>query len=91
MINESGLSPEGNSVTFFPLYNIYSDLVKVALGLTDNRSVERFFRDAGIRVQRIGKKKCVACEDLLNIMKGKKKVLRYKAPIIVSKEVDDLE
>lgn len=91
MINTNQELSEGNSVTFFPLYNIYSDLVKVALGLTDNRSIERFFRDAGVRIQRIGKKKCVACEDLLNVLKGKKRVARYQAPTIVSKEIDDLE
>jgi hypothetical protein len=91
MISENGLSPEGNSGMFFPLYNIYSDLVKVALGLTDNRSVERFFRDAGVRIQRIGKKKCVACEDILNAMKAKKSVLRYEARSALSRKIDELE
>lgn len=76
---------------FFPLYNIHSDLVKTAIGLTDNRSVEQFFREAGIRVREIGKKKCVTCEDLLKVTKGKQAIMRYEAQSELSKQIDDLE
>lgn len=76
---------------FFPLYNIYSDLVKTAIGLKDSRSVEQFFQEAGIKVHEIGKKKCVTCEDLLNVLKGKAIVMRYEAKSDLSRTLDDLE
>lgn len=53
--------------TFFPIYSIHSDLVKTALGLKDNRSVEQFFKVAGIKIHQLGNKKVITCEDLLNV------------------------
>lgn len=76
---------------FFPLYNIYSDLVKTAIGLKDTRSIEQFFRDAGVRIHEIGKKKCVTCEDLLNIIKTPQSVMTYAAKTEISKQIEDLE
>lgn len=76
---------------FFPLYNIYSDLVKTAIGLKDNRSVEQFFREAGIKVHEVGKKKCVTCEDLLSVAKNKQVFIKYEAKSELSKQIDDLE
>lgn len=76
---------------FFPWYNIYSDLVKTAIGLKDNRSVEQFFREAGIKIRDIGKKKCVTCEDLLNVAKNKQVIMKYDAQSDLSKKIDDLE
>jgi hypothetical protein len=76
---------------FFPLYNIYSDLVKTAIGLKDNRSVEQFFKDAGIKVHEIGNKKCVACEDLLNLGNAKQVFESYQARSELSKRIDNLE
>lgn len=77
---------------FFPLYNIYSDLVKAAIGLKDTRSVEQFFQQAGVKIHDIGNKKCVACEDLLNILTRKKQVVfKYEAQSELSKQIDKLE
>lgn len=92
MINRKGTESEGRTVTFFPLYSIYSDLVRVALGLSDTRSIMRFFREAGIKVHVIGKRKCVTCEDLLNVVKNNKPVaFRYEARSDLSKQIDDLD
>lgn len=63
---------------FFPVYNIYSDLVRTAIGLKDTRSIEKFFEEAGIKVHDIGGKKCILCEDLLNITKPKPQVYERK-------------
>ncbi len=79
------------SVIFFPFYNIHSDLVKTAIGLKDSRSVEQFFREAGIKVREIGKKKCVTCEDLLNVSKNKPVFMEYEARSELSKQIDKLE
>jgi hypothetical protein len=76
---------------FFPLYNIYSDLVKTAMGLKDNRSVEQFFKEAGIQIHEIGKKKCIRCEDLLNIVKNGMTIIEYKAQSKLSKRIENLE
>jgi hypothetical protein len=77
---------------FFPLYNIHSDLVKTAIGLKDNRAVEQFFREAGVVVRNIGKKRCVTCEDLLSITTKKQVVImRYEAQSELSKQIDELE
>lgn len=76
---------------FFPLYNIYSDLVKTAIGLKDCRSVEQFFRNAGIKVHEVGKKKFVTCEDLLRVTTNRQVVMRYEAQSELSKKIDDLE
>lgn len=76
---------------FFPLYNIFSDLVKTAIGLKDSRAVEQFFRDAGVKIHDVGKKKCVTCEDLLNVVKNKQVIIRYEAKSELSKKIDDLE
>lgn len=76
---------------FFPFYNIHSDLVKTAIGLKDNRSVELFFRDAGIIIREVGKKKCVTCEDLLNVLKKKQVYMKYEAQSDLSKQIDNLE
>jgi hypothetical protein len=76
---------------FFPLYNIFSDLVKTAIGLKDNRSVEQFFREAGIKVHELGKKKCVTCEDLFSVTKDKQVIFKYEAKSALSKQVDQLE
>jgi hypothetical protein len=77
---------------FFPFYSIHSNLVKAAIGLKDSRSVEQFFREAGIAVRDIGKKKCVSCEDLLNAMKNNKQtIMRYEAKSDFSKQLNDLE
>ena len=76
---------------FFPFYNIHSDLVKTAIGLKDNRSVEQFFREAGITVREVGKKKCVTCEDLLNVSKNKQIFMKYEAQSDLSKQIDNLE
>jgi hypothetical protein len=76
---------------FFPLYNIHSDLVKAAIGLKDNRSVEQFFLEAGIKIREIGRKKCVTCEDLLNIVKNKQVIIRYEGQSNLSKQIDKLE
>lgn len=76
---------------FFPLYNIHSDLVKTAIGLKDNRAIEQFFKEAGIEIHEVGKKKCVRCEDLLNFAKNKTVFLNYKAQSDLSKDIDDLE
>lgn len=62
---------------FFPFYSIYSDIVKTSLGLKDNRSIEKFFKEAGIKVYDIGEKKCVLCEDLLAVTKPKPVIFRY--------------
>ena len=63
---------------FFPFYSIHSDIVRVSLGLKDVRSVEKFFKEAGITVHDIGGKKCVMCEDLLAVTKPKPQVFQYK-------------
>jgi hypothetical protein len=77
---------------FFPFYNIHSNLVKTAIGLMDNRSVEQFFREAGIKVHDVGKKKCVTCEDLLNLVKiNKLVVMRYEPQSELSKQINELE
>jgi hypothetical protein len=76
---------------FFPLYYIFSDLVKTAIGVRDSRSVEQFFHDAGIKIHEIGKKKCVTCEDLLNAIKNKQVIMRYEAKSELSKKIDTLE
>lgn len=76
---------------FFPLYNIYSDLVKTAIGLKDSRSVDQFFHDAGIKIHEVGKKKCVTCEDLLSVVTKKQVIMRYEAKSELSKKIDDLE
>lgn len=74
---------------FFPFYSITSDLVKTAIGLKDNRSVEQFFNEAGIKLHDIGKKKCILCEDLLSVTKPKPAIFTYKSKI--SRKIDDLE
>lgn len=80
------------TAVFFPLYNIHSELVKTALGLKDNRSIEQFFLEAGIKIREIGKKKCVTCEDLLNVVKiNKQVVMRYEAKSDLSRQLNDLE
>lgn len=81
------------SAVFFPWYNIYSDLVKSAIGLKDNRSIEQFFNEAGIKIRDIGKKKCVTCEDLLNVVsvKNKQVFMNYEARSELSKQIDELE
>jgi hypothetical protein len=76
---------------FFPFYNIHSDLVKAAIGLKDSRSIEQFFREAGITVREIGKKKCVTCEDLLNVSKNKPVLMKYEAQSAISKQINNLE
>jgi hypothetical protein len=76
---------------FFPLYNIHSVLVKTALGLKDSRSVEQFFRAAGIKIREVGKKKCVTCEDLLSVTKDKQVIFKYEAKSALSKQIDQLE
>ena len=73
---------------FFPLYNIHSDLVKSAIGLKDNRSVEQFFREAGVEVRDVGGKRMVTCEDLVNISKPQPVFVTYKGK---SRKFDDLE
>lgn len=78
-------------VIFFPFYNIYSDLVRTAIGLKDSRSVEQFFREAGIKIYEIGKKKCVTCEDLLNVASNKQVFMNYEAKSELSKQIDNLE
>lgn len=80
------------SAIFFPFYNIYSDLVKIAIGLKDNRSIEQFFQEAGIKIMDVGKKKCVTCEDLLNVVKNNKPVvMRYEPQSDISKQISELE
>lgn len=79
------------NVVFFPFYSIHSDLVKTAIGLKDNRSIEQFFCDAGIKVYEVGKKKCVTCEDLLKVVKDKQAIMRYEAKSELSKKIDDIE
>lgn len=76
---------------FFPLYNIFSDLVKTSIGLKGSRSIEKFFKDAGIEVHEVGKKKCVTCEDLLKAVSNKQVFIRYEAQSELSKEFDKLE
>ena len=76
---------------FFPFYNIHSDLVKTAIGLTDNRSVELFFINAKIRITPIGKKKCVTYDDLMNATKPSPVVLRYEPKSQLSKRIDEIE
>lgn len=56
---------------YFPIYNIHSDLVKTALGLRDNRSIEKFMETAGVPIKLIGNKQCVFCEDLFNVIDSK--------------------
>lgn len=82
-----------NNIVFFPLYNIFSDLVKAALGLKDTRSIEQFFRAAGVKIHLLGTKKCVACEDLLNVVSGghQKQATPYEAKSKFSKRIDELE
>lgn len=69
--------------TFFPFYNIYSDLVKTALGLKSNQSIDQFFSDAGLKVVQIANKKCVTCEDIMTLLRPEimnlKGGLRYEA------------
>lgn len=76
---------------FFPFYNIYSDIVKTSLGLKSNRTIESFFKEAGIPVVIIGTKKCVTCEELLNAAKDKKVFATYVAQSARSKMLDELE
>ena len=76
---------------YFPLYNIHSDLVKTAIGLKDNRSVEQFFKEAGIEILDIGKKRCVKCEDILNVARGRISYMKYEAQSELSKQIDNLE
>jgi hypothetical protein len=80
---------------FFPFYNIYSDLVKTALGLKSNQSIDQFFSDAGLKVVQIGNKKCVICEDILILLKPDllrlRGSLRYEAKSDFSKKIDELE
>ena len=78
------------SEVFFPIYSIHSDLVKTSLGLTDNRSIEKFFREAGIKVHEIGKKKCVMCQDLLNLITEKPVIMSYKPQSNHSQEIFDM-
>lgn len=73
------------------LLYIYSDLVKTAIGLKDIRSIEQFFRDAGVKIHEIGKKKCVTCEDLLNVVKNLRAVMKYVGKTNISKQIEDLE
>lgn len=76
---------------YFPLYNIYSDLVKTAIGLKDNRSVEQFFEDVGVKVHEFGKRKCVKCDDLLGVTMNKPVFMTYEAQSDLSRKIDDLE
>lgn len=76
---------------FFPLYNIHSDLVKAAIGVKDNRSVEHFFLNAGVKIRMIGKKKCVTYDDIVSVVSMKKPpVLRYDAQSELSRMIDEL-
>lgn len=78
------------SEIFFPIYSITSDIVKTSLGLQDPRSIEKFFREAGIKIHEIGKKKCVKCEDLLNLNTEKPVIMNYKPQSKHSKEIFDM-
>lgn len=75
---------------FFPFYHIYSDLVRTALGLKDSRSVERFFKEAGIKIYEIGNRKCVVCEDLLSVTKPKPVIFRYEGKSEISRKLDEM-
>lgn len=75
---------------YFPFYCIYSDIVKSALGLKDSRSIEGFFVRAGVTVHIIGGKKCVMCDDLLNLTKPQPVIMRYEAQSDLSREIDRL-
>jgi hypothetical protein len=77
---------------FFPFYNIYSELVKTAIGLKDTRSIDQFFKDAGVEIRLIGKKKCVTCEDLLNVLtKTQVVVMEYVARTPLSRKIEEME
>lgn len=75
---------------FFPFYNIHADLVKAALGLNDNRSIENFFQKAGVPILMIGNKKCVSCEDLMSVFKKKPVIMRYEAQSELSRLIDEI-
>lgn len=75
---------------YFPLYHIYSPLIKASLGMKDTRSIDSFFRKADIKVYDIGGKKCVTCEDLLNVTKPKPAIFRYKTKSGIDKELDEM-
>ena len=75
---------------YFPVYNIYSDLVKTAIGLKDSRSIEKFFIEAGVKIHDIGGKRVVMCQDLLGLTSNTKVFLNYEAKSSFSREIDDL-
>lgn len=78
-------------VIYFPIYHIFSDLVKTAIGVNSSRSIERFFRDAGIKVHDISGKKCVTCEDLLALGKdNKQRIMEYEPQSDLSRELFEM-
>ena len=54
--------------TYFPFYYIYSDIVKVALGVKDNRAVVSKLRTAKIKIRVRGRLKFIKTEDILSMI-----------------------
>ena len=76
---------------YFPIYDIRSDLVKSALGLKDNRSVEKWLNAAGITIHNIGTRRVVKCEDLFNVSTNESKgFVPYESKGKYSKQLDEL-
>ena len=77
---------------YFPLYNIQSDLVKTALGLKDNRSIEKWLQQVGINIQEVAGKKLISCEDLMRAPRGfSKSLTRYSAISNEAQEINNLK
>lgn len=78
--------------TYFPLYSVNSPLLKAALGVSDNRSVESWLNKANVPVHNIGGKKMIQLEDILRLTKTQStKVVNYTAKSAAAKKLDDLE
>jgi hypothetical protein len=77
--------------TFFPYYSIHSDIVKVSLGLKDERSIRKHFEAAGITIRHIGGKEVVYTDELINASGSQEHFVNYTPIGQSSKKLDVLK